>query len=652
VDNIQEKIDIITRKPSKEPNDGYSASLKADIVGLFTNRDFPLTKRRRPFELKFNGPDLGGSRYAEGPGKNSSCLPALIPSLELPQWVYDDVPNLRDWVRSHPYFKKIHYMSKLFGNGVKERGPYWAGNLAFLSEPGLKTRVVFVGNPWIQGALRSSMVILQRELLKLSTDCTFDQDRGRSFLREGLSEGKTMHSIDLSQATDNFPFSLQEYVGSIVGLPQWSLDLLGKAGFHHPTKGGKEILHYGTGQPMGLYPSFALFALTHNVILHTLSRRVGVTDSFRVLGDDVIISDSKLFTEYREFLREYSIPVSWSKSFSSSNLGEFGGIISWKGYNITPIKWRPVTNRSIDVISQYIDRGMIVVDHDSQRIVTIPLADKSVYTHAEALYPLPKEVGGFGQLTRKSLTVRLHWGRRNVRSLRSGYLAQVGERLNRFLGPQDMTNIDITKFAGLRDQQLGFESIIENARRIALTRPPGGPMPMPMGAPSGSVEEIIPSDREGLKGLESLISSKDSLEERLGKYHFWCIAKLGPNPTREFNRMMTISGQLSGSLDVPIVTFGRPKIELHARTLPPRFLENLFEAAVERIEQLRQVREGIQRKPEVFDQGLPIGKLFATGATFLVNPVAGLLVGGLALLSESQEDKPQNLEKLIPVLMK
>jgi hypothetical protein len=213
VDNIQEKIDIITRKPSKEPNDGYSASLKADIVGLFTNRDFPLTKRRRPFELKFNGPDLGGSRYAEGPGKNSSCLPALIPSLELPQWVYDDVPNLRDWVRSHPYFKKIHYMSKLFGNGVKERGPYWAGNLAFLSEPGLKTRVVFVGNPWIQGALRSSMVILQRELLKLSTDCTFDQDRGRSFLREGLSEGKTMHSIDLSQATDNFPFSLQESRG-------------------------------------------------------------------------------------------------------------------------------------------------------------------------------------------------------------------------------------------------------------------------------------------------------------------------------------------------------------------------------------------------------------------------------------------------------
>lgn len=650
-DDIEEKIDTITSPYVSEFDMTGLANIKASIV-----KHFPLRKRSRPWKLAFKGPDIGGARYAAQPGRNSSSVEALIPSLSyIPRWIWESVPKIKDWIGNQPYLENVsRYSRGLFRQGSAEPSPYWAGNLAILGESGLKTRIVFVGNPWIQGCLKPIMVLLQRELLKLGTDCTFDQDKGRDFVRQKLEEGHTVHSVDLSAATDNFPYFLQAFVGELCGIPTWGLDLMAYAGFYHPCKKEDKLLKYGKGQPMGLYPSFCLFALTHNVVLHGLAGalKIDPNSSFRVLGDDVVIADDLLANEYLKVLEVLQVPISKSKTFASSTLGEFAGSVFWKGRDITPIKWRQVTASSINVVSQYIDRGLVVMDLERQKVKSCPLTSSKVYPIIEALYPVPKELGGLGQLTRDKISDRLHWGRRKVRSLRAGYLSLFSERIYRFLSPQELKGIDVTKFAGLVDQQVKFTDLIERAREEALKRPPGAPMPWIMGAPQSKQEDDLPSTREGLKGLESLVFSKDTLEERLGKYHAWYLAKLGPNPEREFNRLITMTGEAVEALHVPILSVSDTKaLWARVRHLHPNEINSLFDLAQERLAMLRRIKHEISGKPDSFDDDIPWGKLAATAAATLVNPLAGALTAGVFLMTGEKEDKPVLLDKLVPVLM-
>jgi hypothetical protein len=498
------------------------------------------------------------------------------------------------------------------------------------------------------------MVLLQREILRLGTDCTFDQEAGREFLRKSLRDGKTVHSIDLSDATDNFPMFLQRFVGELVGIPSWSLDLLENAGFFHPQKESQDLLVYGKGQPMGLYPSFVLFALTHNILITMLANELDLDplQCFRVLGDDVVITEDRLANEYTKILKELGVPVSLNKSFCSTTLGEFAGEICWKGYTVTPIKWRPVKLKSINLVSHYLDRGMVKIDHDNQRIKSIPLSDPEVYPHAEALLPLPRSHGGFGQLTRMKISERLSWGRRRIRSLRAGYLSLFSERIHRFLSPQELRGIDVTKFAGLADQQMKFRDLKNIlAERMSQTGIPG----MMMGAPSSRSEDDIPDSREGLKGLETLAFGKDSLEERLGKYHVWWVIKHGPNPVREMNRIATLAGDAYLSLNVPIATMSDlGKLKLQVRHLPPTQILDLFQASEERLEKLRGIRLALKNADSKtlreFDQGMPWGKLAGTLAATLVNPVGGYLAMVATALTELPEDKLVNLERIMPLL--
>jgi len=162
-DDIEEKIDNILAQPCQELDDNYKSSLKALFI-----KYFPLTKQRRPWVMEFHGPDIGGARYASEPRRNSSSLEALIPSLSnIPLWIWKNVPKMKEWVKNHPFFQNVSKYESLFLEGQPTPSSYWGGNLAILGESGLKTRIVFVGNPWIQGCLKPAMVILQRELLRI-----------------------------------------------------------------------------------------------------------------------------------------------------------------------------------------------------------------------------------------------------------------------------------------------------------------------------------------------------------------------------------------------------------------------------------------------------------------------------------------------------
>jgi hypothetical protein len=68
---------------------------------------------------------------------------------------------------------------------------------------------------------------------------------------------------------------------------------------------GSRPVRYAVGQPMGAYSSWAMLALTHHVIMQVAAFRAGWRHMFPyyvVLGDDIVIRDSRVAGEYRDLM--------------------------------------------------------------------------------------------------------------------------------------------------------------------------------------------------------------------------------------------------------------------------------------------------------------------------------------------------------------
>lgn len=160
--------------------------------------------------------------------------------------------------------------------------------LSFLSEGGGKTRVIAIGDYWSQEVLKPLHEALMRILKKLETDGTYAQNlQADRIIRLAGNEAE---SIDLSSATDRFPFELQKILIATL----WGQDfseswetIMTKRDFSVNDR----HVRYSTGQPMGFYSSWPAFALTHHALIEYCAFQKGY-QSFRqyaVLGDDVVI---------------------------------------------------------------------------------------------------------------------------------------------------------------------------------------------------------------------------------------------------------------------------------------------------------------------------------------------------------------------------
>lgn len=220
-----------------------------------------------------------------------------------------------------------------------------SGRIVVIQEGGAKARVVATPSTAAQVALYPLHELLNSFLKELVTDCTHDQETGAQWALSQLQSGKRLHSVDLSGATDNFPLSLQ--LGVLNGL-----GLTAEAKLIHQLATGIWILHpdlitdelvgsrqmavtYSNGQPQGLYSSFPLFGLTHNLLVTELCKALHKEpdECFRILGDDIVISDEQIHTEYRAFMEKVGVPISEQKSIVSNTMAEFAGyVITPKGY--------------------------------------------------------------------------------------------------------------------------------------------------------------------------------------------------------------------------------------------------------------------------------------------------------------------------------
>lgn len=272
-----------------------------------------------------------------------------------------------------------------------------AGRIGLIQEAGFKLRAVANPGRVFQQVLSPLGNELFKTLKGLPWDCTFDQSKADPVLLGSTEKQmKTIHSVDLSNATDFFPLDLQLEVLyalfprdlGLVDLFQevsrfsWECNLpqvdLTEFGFSEPGK-----IRWHVGQPLGLYPSFASFALTHGLLLLGLLGRPW-NEEFFILGDDVVILDDELYTRYIQILDELGCPVSLEKTLSSPKLCEFHSTVFFRGKKIPAVKWRNPSDDSFLDILRVGGPELVSMLTPRQREV------------AKALGPLPEFLGGLG----------------------------------------------------------------------------------------------------------------------------------------------------------------------------------------------------------------------------------------------------------------
>lgn len=288
---------------------------------------------------------------------------------EFPQ-IFKDVKG--SW---EPYYDVV---------GPSTRRVDTVGAIGLIQEPGFKLRAVANPNRVYQMALEPLGDALLELLSSLPWDCTHNQAKAFPFVQQHLRSGKIVHSVDLSSATDYFPLSLQLCVlRTLVRSPDRNYVGLFEFLSRAPWRLGKQKIAWTRGQPLGLYPSFASFALTHGLLLLHLNNGVH-KDSFFVLGDDVVILDDRLFVRYVSALKILGCPLSDAKSVNSSLLAEFAGKIITANDVFPQPKWRWLSDDNfLDILKILGKRGLLLLR---------PLQRKV----AKAVWEIPDFLGGLG----------------------------------------------------------------------------------------------------------------------------------------------------------------------------------------------------------------------------------------------------------------
>ena len=339
--------------------------LKVVKERLRTVRDFvPSASKRAPTARGGTVEEVvPDKRESENSGSNQydgwlSTVDVLWDT-SLGRQLYNKYPQVRQVVKpiEHLVKRKLSKLPPYFyeeGVSADQRKVGFAGKIGHIQEPGLKLRAV--ANPFrvYQLSLSRLGAQLYELLTRLPWDVTHDQEAGVSWAQRKLESGCTMFAVDLSDATNVFPLSLQiKVLENLDGVLEEDINLFDDLSTAPWLTPSKELVRWTKGQPLGLFPSFASFALTHGLLVRSLESELGLPegDNFRILGDDIVISDLRLNDRYREVLSLLEVGVSESKTLTSNQVTEFGGRVIFPTKVISIGKWREISDRSfIDLV--------------------------------------------------------------------------------------------------------------------------------------------------------------------------------------------------------------------------------------------------------------------------------------------------------------
>jgi hypothetical protein len=206
--------------------------------------------------------------------------------------------------------------------------------LSLVKDKEAKVRIVAILDYWTQSVLLPLHEELMLLLRRQKPDMTFNQGGFRFQLKQG-----PYHSLDLTAATDRFPVSLQEAVLATMISPEyaaaWRRSIVDRDYWYRWMVNG---VRNATGQPMGAYSSWAMFAVTHHAIVRLAAKRAGYTvrfSNYALLGDDIVIADDKVAEQYRAMLESIGVTVSPMKTHVLKDTYEFAKRWVFRGTEVT-----------------------------------------------------------------------------------------------------------------------------------------------------------------------------------------------------------------------------------------------------------------------------------------------------------------------------
>jgi len=227
------------------------------------------------------------------------------------------------------------------------------GVLALIPEPGMKLR--FAANP---GRIYQSLTgPLGRKLFGvlrgIPNDFTYDQDAGIAFVQRKLGEGLPSVSMDLSNATDMFPLELTlAWLANNGCEPEWLhlfKDLCRGDWFYSNEKrkgAPSKSIAWTVGSPLGVFPTFAAFALSHHALVQSCFEEAGVAPSedgtydYAIVGDDCTILNREVASIYRKVMGALGVPISEAKTLEADHTSEFLGRIITPFEVFQGFKWK------------------------------------------------------------------------------------------------------------------------------------------------------------------------------------------------------------------------------------------------------------------------------------------------------------------------
>nr|QDH86886.1 MAG: RNA-dependent RNA polymerase [Mitovirus sp.] len=250
--------------------------------------------------------------------------PATLTSYHnLLQYSYEEIQsifNITDENGADFFSKSYKYAwdNNLYATKSKTNGV-----LSYVKDPEAKLRIIAISDYYTQLFLKpihNIILFILRGSFNIC-DRTFTQDP----MHKWEENEHSFWSLDLSSATDRFPIDLQRRL--LVRIfnekfaHSWSY-LLSNRKFTTPNGG---TVKYSTGQPMGTYSSWAVFTLTHHLVVHYCAFLEGYKDfnQYIILGDDIVIKNDKVAKRYIDIISLLGVEVSLNKTHVSKDTYEF-----------------------------------------------------------------------------------------------------------------------------------------------------------------------------------------------------------------------------------------------------------------------------------------------------------------------------------------
>lgn len=254
--------------------------------------------------------------------------------------------SFMEWVKALKMSVKTNLLGpyKFSKEDISLRKMSW-GNRRFLhiSDPEMKHRIVGCYDYISQLAFNPLSEWLFNCLRNISCDRTFTQN---PIIRDKDSFN-SYHSLDLSAATDRFPIELQVQLLSKIAGPFYAscwknLMVAEPFAAHNFSNSGKvewKNIFYAVGQPMGARSSWAMFTLTHHLVVQYAAYQNGKYpfSQYILLGDDIVIYDDAVAKTYKDLMSDLGVEISPSKSHVSIDTYEFAKRWFRNGIEVSPI---------------------------------------------------------------------------------------------------------------------------------------------------------------------------------------------------------------------------------------------------------------------------------------------------------------------------